>query len=105
MSFWNDAAVGVLLTLILVGERLIEALQPVVKPVLLWVEKVAHLPVGYAGMVFSWVSLAAVVGLSGINVFPSMVPATYGRILTALLAGGGSTLLHDLWPGTTKATT
>lgn len=95
---FNMAAVGVLLALIVMGERLVEAVQPVVKPWLTRLDTWLKTPAGWAGMVFSWLSLSALTFLSGVNIFGEAVPLLAGQVMTALLAGGGANLLHDLWP-------
>jgi len=50
-------------------------------------------------MYVSWVVGALVVFLADINLFAAYLPANVeiiGRLLTALLAGGGANILHDI---------
>ena len=45
----------------------------------------------------SWVLAAALVFLSGANLFAAFFPSVIvGQILTAIVAGGGGNILHDL---------
>lgn len=48
----------------------------------------------------TWVAGGALSYLAGINLFSAVVPALppiAGQVLTALVVGGGSNLLHDLF--------
>lgn len=48
-------------------------------------------------MFVSWVLAGVLVWLSGINLFAAYFPSVLvGKILTAIVAGGGGNLLHDL---------
>ena len=45
----------------------------------------------------SWILSGVFVWLSGVNLFTAYIPdVLIGKILTAVVAGGGSNLLHDL---------
>ena len=45
----------------------------------------------------AWVLAGVFVWLTGVNLFATAIPnALIGQILTAIVAGGGSNLLHDL---------
>ena len=45
----------------------------------------------------SWILAGVFVWFTGVNLFASFIPnALIGQILTAIVAGGGSNLLHDL---------
>lgn len=48
----------------------------------------------------SWVLGAVLVFLAGINLFATLVPTLAplaGQVLTAVVAGGGANLLHDIF--------
>lgn len=46
----------------------------------------------------AWVVAGAIVALSGVNVFGAYIPdETAGRVLTIIVAGGGSNLIADLF--------
>lgn len=48
-------------------------------------------------MYIAWVVTAAIVGLTGVNLFASVIPdPIVGQVLTAIVSGGGANLLHDL---------
>lgn len=48
-------------------------------------------------MYVSWLLAGVMVWLSGVNLFAALIPnALIGQILTAIVAGGGGNLLHDL---------
>ena len=48
-------------------------------------------------MYIAWVFSGVLVWLSGVNLFIDIIPSPLvGQILTAVVAGGGSNLLHDL---------
>lgn len=48
-------------------------------------------------MYVAWVIAGVLVWLAGVNLFASYMPSELvGKILTAIVAGGGSNLLHDL---------
>ena len=45
----------------------------------------------------SWVLAGALVFMSGANLFAAFIPnVLFGQVLTAIVAGGGGNLLHDL---------
>ena len=45
----------------------------------------------------AWVLAGVLVWLTGVNLFAAYIPnELIGKILTAIVAGGGSNLLHDL---------
>ena len=45
----------------------------------------------------AWILAGVFVWFTGVNLFASFIPnALIGQILTAIVAGGGSNLLHDL---------
>jgi len=47
----------------------------------------------------AWIVAGAIVALSGVNVFGAYIPdETAGRVLTIIVAGGGSNLIADLFP-------
>ena len=48
-------------------------------------------------MYVAWVLGAALTIVAGLNLFASYLPATVGLILTGIVAGGGSNLLHDIF--------
>ena len=84
---------------VLVGERLVQAFEPVVKPLMDWLDEKMPKYKGWGMMVFSWLGIGGLVTLTGANLFDSYIQsAVAGRVLTALVAGGGANLLHDLWP-------
>jgi len=48
-------------------------------------------------MYASWVLSGILVWLAGVNLFAAFIPSELiGKILTAVVAGGGANLLHDL---------
>jgi hypothetical protein len=48
-------------------------------------------------MYVAWVISGVLVFLAGVNLFEAFIPnALIGKILTAVVAGGGANLLHDL---------
>jgi len=48
-------------------------------------------------MYVSWVLSGVLVWLAGVNLFEAFIPSPLvGQILTAVVAGGGANLLHDL---------
>ena len=48
-------------------------------------------------MYVSWLFAGVMVWLSGANLFAALIPnALIGQVLTAIVAGGGGNLLHDL---------
>jgi hypothetical protein len=48
-------------------------------------------------MYAAWIMAGILVWLAGINLFEAYMPdPLVGKILTAIVAGGGSNLLHDL---------
>jgi hypothetical protein len=48
-------------------------------------------------MYVAWVISGVLVFLAGVNLFEALIPnALIGKILTAIVAGGGANLLHDL---------
>ena len=48
-------------------------------------------------MYVAWVVAGVLVWLAGVNLFVEFIPnELIGKILTAIVAGGGSNLLHDL---------
>lgn len=48
-------------------------------------------------MYIAWAFAGALVALSGVNLFTAVMPnQIIGKVLTAVVAGGGSNLLHDL---------
>ena len=45
----------------------------------------------------AWILAGVLVWLTGVNLFAAYIPnVLIGKILTAIVAGGGSNLLHDL---------
>jgi len=51
----------------------------------------------FAVMYIAWAIAGVFVWLSGVNLFVAYIPnVLIGKILTAIVAGGGSNLLHDL---------
>lgn len=84
--------------MVMVAERLVEALKPVIMPGLAWLEQWARVPPAWALMVCSWLIASVVVWLTGANLFVGYVPNPLaGQVLTAVVAGGGSNLLNDIW--------
>ena len=48
-------------------------------------------------MYVAWIFAGVFVWLTGVNLFESVIPdPLIGQILTAIVAGGGSNMLHDL---------
>lgn len=46
----------------------------------------------------SWLVGGLLVWLSGVNLFAAIIPqALVGQVLTAIVAGGGASMLHDLF--------
>jgi hypothetical protein len=82
-----------------VGERVLELVEPILKPFLVWLQKRLPVPEGWVMMVFSWLLIGLVVATTEINVFATFIPRPWiGYLLTAVLGGGGANFLHDLWP-------
>jgi hypothetical protein len=51
----------------------------------------------FALMYVAWGFAGALVFLAGVNLFEAYIPSVIvGKVLTAVVAGGGSNLLHDL---------
>lgn len=51
----------------------------------------------FALMYIAWAIAGVLVALSGVNLFAEVIPSPIiGQVLTAIVAGGGSNLLHDL---------
>ena len=92
-------ALAVVVFVVLVGERLVQGIRPVFAPLVVWLDKVLPVPEGWTLMVFAWVVLSILTALTGVNLFGGYIAdETAGRVLTAVVAGGGANLLHDLWP-------
>jgi hypothetical protein len=48
-------------------------------------------------MYIAWAVSGVLVALSGVNLFAEIMPsAIVGQVLTAVVAGGGANLLHDI---------
>lgn len=82
----------VALFLVVVANRLVEALVvPVFDKF-----KLDKFVIQY----IAWVVGGLLVWLSGVNLFTAYLPGpSAGQILTAVLSGGGATLLHDIFDG------
>ena len=51
----------------------------------------------FALMYIAWAFSGVLVGLTGLNLFAGLIPnPVIGQVLTAVVAGGGANLLHDL---------
>lgn len=80
-----------------VNERLVEAL---ISPIF---EKF-KLDTFYL-LYIAWVTGAGIVFLSGVNLFIDFIPnQVAGQVLTAIVAGGGSNLLHILFSAVDRTT-
>ena len=81
--------IAVVVFMSVVANRLIDAL---VKPIY---EKYQwdHFSLKYV----SWVFGAGMVWFTGVNLFAGLVPDLAGLILTAVVAGGGSNFIYDLF--------
>lgn len=91
--------VAIVAFMIFVGERLIQALEPLVKPGLAWLQAKTKTPDGWFMMLFSWLMVGLVVLATELNIFAPFIPKPWvGRLLTVVFCGGGSNLLHDVWP-------
>ena len=91
--------VAIVVFMIFVGERLVQFLEPIVKPALTWLQRVLHLPDGWVMMVFPWLVVGAMVATTELNIFAPFIPRPWvGRVLTVIFCGGGSNMLHDVWP-------
>ena len=76
----------------LVANRLIEALVVPIYEKLSWDK--------FSLQYVSWAFGSGLVALSGVNLFSTYVPnATVGLVLTAVVCGGGSNLIADLFGG------
>jgi hypothetical protein len=92
-------SVAIVVFMILVAERLVEFLEPIFHPVLVWLQTTLRLPDGWITMVFSWLVVGAIVAATELNVFAPFIPRVWvGRVLTVIFCGGGSNMLHDVWP-------
>ena len=92
-------SVSVVLFMILVGERLVRFFEPIVRPLVTWAEARLPVPEGWVMMVVSWVLIGLVVAATELNIFAPFVPKPWiGRVLTVIFCGGGSNMLHDVWP-------
>lgn len=47
-------------------------------------------------MYVAWVLAAVLVFLTGYNMFEGLLPGVVGQVVTAIVAGGGANLLHDV---------
>jgi hypothetical protein len=95
--------VAMVLFMVVVGERLVQFLEPIFKPALNWMESTLHLPDGWSMMVFSWIVVGLVVAATEANVFAPFIPRPWiGQLLTVIFCGGGSNMLHDVWPSGKK---
>lgn len=100
-EFFRDVAqsVAVVFFMILVGERLVRFLKPIFKPLLLWTAALLGLTNTWMTMVFSWLVVGALVAATELNIFAPFIPRPWvGRVLTVIFCGGGSNMLHDVWP-------
>jgi len=85
-------ALVVALFLVVVANRLVEAMIVPVFDKLAW----DKFPIQYV----AWLVGGLLVWLSGVNLFTAYLPDPLaGQILTAVLSGGGATLLHDIFDG------
>jgi hypothetical protein len=92
-------SVAVVVFMILVGERLVRFFEPIATPVLSWLQGRLAVPDGWVMMVFSWLVVGAVVAAAEVNIFAPFIPRPWiGRVLTVIFCGGGSNMLHDVWP-------
>ena len=92
-------AVAIIAFMILVAERLVEFLKPIFDPGLTWLQAALHLPDGWLKMVFAWLVVALIVAATELNIFAPFIPKPWvGRVLTVIFCGGGSNMLHDIWP-------
>lgn len=92
-------AVAIIVFMVLVAERLVEFLKPICDPGLAWLQATLHLPDGWIKMIFSWLVVAVIVAATELNIFATFIPKPWaGRILTVIFCGGGSNMLHDVWP-------
>jgi len=80
------------LFLVVVANRLVEALIVPVFDKLAWDK--------FSIQYIAWLVGGLLVWLSGVNLFSAYLPDPLaGQILTAVLSGGGATLLHDIFDG------
>ena len=94
------------LFLVIVANRLTEAL---LVPFFRWLNSYLVLTGrpkldGIVLMYSSWALTAAIVALSGINLFAAYIPSELsGQVLTAITCGGGANFVADLFNGSNKA--
>jgi len=86
-----------------VGERLVQLLKPVVKPLTTWLQALAGQALGaedgWVTMIFALVVQGLVVATTGANAFEPFVARPWtGALLTILAGAGGSNFFHDIWP-------
>lgn len=96
-------AVALVTFMSFVGERLVELLQPVVKPLTRWLQSLAGKALGaedgWITMLFALLVQGLVVAATGANAFAPFVARPWtGVVLTILAGAGGSNFWHDIWP-------
>jgi Na+/melibiose symporter-like transporter len=86
---FDVAVLGIVIGMMILANRLVAALiTPIFDKY-----KLDH----FGLMYIAWIISGALVWLTGANLFAPYIPnALIGQILTAIVAGGGSNLLHDL---------
>lgn len=88
MSF-DIQVLGIVIGFMVLANRLVAAL---IRPIF---DKYSLDP--FWLMFVAWVVSGVLVWVSGVNLFTPYIPSELiGKILTAIVAGGGSNLLHDL---------
>lgn len=88
MAF-DSAQLAVLVGLAILSNRIVEALVTPVFNFYGW----NKFPLLY----ISWLAAGALVFASGINLFAAFIPnPIVGKLLTAIAAGGGGNILHDV---------
>jgi len=86
---FDIATLGVVIGFMVLANRLVEMLVTPVFEKYSWDKFWLMYP--------SWILSGVFVWLSGVNLFTAYIPdVLIGKILTAVVAGGGSNLLHDL---------
>ena len=83
----------------MIGQRLVDGL---IKPVINYLSKKKNWSTDTRDLIMmlsAWGVSSIVVWLSGLNLLDAYIPSPVaGQILTALIGGGGSNLLNDIWP-------
>ena len=86
---FDTQVLGIVIGMMVLANRLVDALVTPLFDKYGW----DHFSLMYV----AWIVSGVFVWLSGVNLFTAYIPnVLIGKILTAIVAGGGSNLLHDL---------